>query len=107
MLCLHDMLSSHGTPAAGGAWLADVDAETGLHNLAVPLGHIPSTGMGLPLNGGFGIASRAHGLACHHVLSYTLVTADGSVVCAPHLLVSAQITTTSISAASANQSWPK
>ena len=65
---------------SGGALLRDIDSETGIYNLAVPLGHAPPTGMGLALNGGFGVASRKYGIACSHVLSYTLVTADGSVV---------------------------
>ena len=71
---------THKHACAGGALLGDVDAETGVHRLAAPLGHAPPTGMGLVLNGGFGIASRKFGLACSNVLSFTLVTADGSVV---------------------------
>lgn len=33
------------TKLAGGALLGDVDRETALYNLCVPLGHAPVTGM--------------------------------------------------------------
>jgi hypothetical protein len=40
--------------ADGGCYIGDIDRETSLYNLAVPLGHIVNTGMGLVLNGGVG-----------------------------------------------------
>ena len=57
-----------------------MDSETSLHNLAVPLGHAPVTGMGLVLNGGIGVAGKMFGPASDHILELTVVTADGSVV---------------------------
>ncbi|KAK9809462.1 hypothetical protein WJX73_010354 [Symbiochloris irregularis] len=63
----------------GGAMLGDIDAETTLYGLATPLGLARTTGMGLVLHGGFGIASRMYGLSCANILAATLVLADGSV----------------------------
>ncbi|KAG1675895.1 hypothetical protein FOA52_001552 [Chlamydomonas sp. UWO 241] len=63
----------------GGALLGDVDMETALYNLCVPLGHAPVTGMGLALGGGVGVATRLFGPTCDHIIGVTLVTADGTV----------------------------
>ncbi|KAK9815262.1 hypothetical protein WJX72_000860 [[Myrmecia] bisecta] len=68
--------------AEGGCLLDDIDSETALHNLMVPLGHAPVTGMGLVVNGGFGVASKVFGATCDHVVSLQLVTAAGEVVTA-------------------------
>ncbi|KAK9831275.1 hypothetical protein WJX74_010167 [Apatococcus lobatus] len=68
--------------AEGGCRLGDVDAETSLHKLAVPLGHAPVTGMGLVLNGGVGVASKVFGPASDHVVEATVVTSEGDVVVA-------------------------
>ncbi|KAL6754129.1 hypothetical protein V8C86DRAFT_2709828 [Haematococcus lacustris] len=65
--------------ADGGCLLGDIDRETALHGLAVPLGHAPVTGMGLALGGGFGIATRVLGTTSDHIVGATIVTADGSV----------------------------
>ncbi len=67
--------------AQGGATLGDVDRETHLHGLAVPLGVISKTGIaGLTLGGGVGWLVRKHGLSCDNVLEFEVVTADGKVL---------------------------
>lgn len=67
----------------GGATLADVDAATAAHGLAVPIGVVSGTGIaGLTLGGGVGWLTRPHGLAADNLLSATLITADGRSVVA-------------------------
>ena len=67
----------------GGATLADVDRETQLFGLAVPLGVVSDTGVaGLTLGGGFGHLSRTYGLSCDALRSADVVTADGDVLTA-------------------------
>ncbi|KAK9837524.1 hypothetical protein WJX84_004400 [Apatococcus fuscideae] len=68
--------------AEGGCRLGDVDAETSLYSLAIPLGHAPITGMGLVLNGGIGVAGKVFGPASDHIDEVTVVTAEGDVVTA-------------------------
>ena len=66
-----------------GARLGSIYAALGSHGVAVPAGTCPSVGIGgHALGGGFGLASRAWGLASDNVVSVELVTADGKVVVA-------------------------
>jgi FAD/FMN-containing dehydrogenase len=66
---------------AGGCVWGEVDHATHPYGLAVPTGFISSTGVGgLTLGGGMGWLARRFGLACDNVVSYEVVTADGSVV---------------------------
>lgn len=64
-----------------GARLADLDAATSPHGLAVPVGVISATGVvGLSLGGGFGWLTRRHGLSVDQLLAAELITADGTAV---------------------------
>ena len=66
---------------AGGCLLGSVDSVTQNHGLAFPAGVVSHTGAsGLVLGGGFGWLTRLHGLSCDNVESFTLVTAEGSVL---------------------------
>lgn len=46
----------------------------------MPLGTAPLTGMGLVVNGGYGILSRKYGPTCASMLEVQLVNAGGEVV---------------------------
>jgi FAD/FMN-containing dehydrogenase len=64
-----------------GATLADVDAATQPHGLAVPLGINSTTGIaGLTLGGGFGWLTRKYGMTVDSLESAEVVTAAGEVV---------------------------
>src|SRR6185437_8198360 len=66
-----------------GARLGNVYSGLGAHGLAIPAGTCPSVGIGgHVLGGGFGLASRAWGLASDNLLAVQIVTADGKVIVA-------------------------
>jgi FAD/FMN-containing dehydrogenase len=69
--------------AQPGATLADLDAATQEHGLAVPTGINSTTGIaGLTLGGGFGWLSRKYGMTIDNLLSARVVTANGESVVA-------------------------
>jgi hypothetical protein len=66
-----------------GARLGTIYNTLGSHGLAIPAGTCPSVGIGgHALGGGFGLASRAWGLAADNLVSVQIVTADGQVLIA-------------------------
>ena len=67
----------------GGATIRDVDRETLMFGLAVPLGIVSETGIaGLTLCGGHNWLNRLHGFACDNLILVDLITAKGEFVTA-------------------------
>ena len=67
---------------AGGCLLGSIDTATQQAGLVFPSGVVSHTGAGgLILGGGTGWLTRRFGLSCDNVESFTLVAADGSIVC--------------------------
>ncbi len=68
---------------AGGCLLGSIDTATQKAGLIFPSGVVSHTGAsGLVLGGGTGWLTRRFGLSCDNVEGFSLVTADGSMVCA-------------------------
>jgi FAD/FMN-containing dehydrogenase len=66
-----------------GARLGTIYQALAAGGVAIPAGTCPTVGIGgHALGGGFGLASRAWGLACDNVVSVQIVTADGHVLVA-------------------------
>ena len=64
-----------------GATLADVDAATQAHGLALPMGINSTTGIaGLTLGGGFGWTARKLGMTIDNLIAADVVTANGHLV---------------------------
>ena len=87
LIDLSAMTSVHVDPAGRtvraepGATLGDLDHETQLFGLAVPVGINSTTGVaGLTLGGGFGWLSRRLGMTIDSLLSVDMVTADGDLI---------------------------
>lgn len=73
-------VSGNRAVIGAGARLGTIYASLAAHGLAIPAGTCPSVGIaGHALGGGFGLASRAWGLASDNVLAVQVVTADGNV----------------------------
>jgi FAD/FMN-containing dehydrogenase len=64
-----------------GVLLGELDRETHVFGLTVPIGVVSKTGVaGLTLGGGVGWLARKYGLTCDNVISFEVVTAEGEVL---------------------------
>jgi FAD/FMN-containing dehydrogenase len=81
---MHEVRSVGSHAIVGtGARLGTIYATPAQYGRAIPAGTCPSVGIGgHALGGGFGLASRAWGLASDNLESIQLVTAEGAVVVA-------------------------
>ena len=81
---LHSVsVAARRASVGAGARLGAIYQALGTHGVAIPAGTCPSVGVGgHVLGGGFGLASRAWGLASDNLVSCQLVTADGRVLLA-------------------------
>lgn len=66
-----------------GATLSDLDHETQVYGLALPVGINSTTGVaGLTLGGGFGWLSRKYGMTIDSLISAEVITVDGDrIIC--------------------------
>ena len=78
---IHVDLQARRARVQPGVTLGELDRETHVFGLAVPLGIVSKTGVaGLTLGGGVGWLARKYGLTCDNVVSFELVTAGGEVL---------------------------
>jgi FAD/FMN-containing dehydrogenase len=75
---VHVNPEEHTAIVGPGATLADVDQETQIFGLALPMGINSTTGIaGLTLGGGFGWLSRKYGMTIDSLISAEVITVNG------------------------------
>jgi FAD/FMN-containing dehydrogenase len=78
-----EVLPGDQVRVGAGAQLGEVSRVLAASGRALPTGTCPTVGVaGLTLGGGIGVLSRKYGLTCDHLVSATVVTADGRVLTA-------------------------
>lgn len=76
-----EVLPGDQVRVGAGAQLGEVARVLAESGRCLPTGTCPSVGVaGLTLGGGIGVLSRRYGLTCDHLVSATVVTADGRLV---------------------------
>jgi hypothetical protein len=76
-----EVLPGDQVRVGAGAQLGEVARVLAESGRCLPTGTCPSVGVaGLTLGGGIGVLSRKYGLTCDHLVSATVVTADGKLV---------------------------